>query len=259
MRPAESSEQEQSIHDGGLRRYRGILKQIENRIRALFPEINRANRAMFRLADLSEDMRILSLNAELAAGRAGARGAAVRALTQYTRGLVRRLVEINENASGLRVLYSTSTAALRTLRELRQLEEATIHIDTLEITSSGRAALKVLEHQRDAHLNRIAQHITGILEGTARLEKMVRVVDDVVSQAGSIATNIATEAVAAGTHEAEFRSVADTMTRYVEELRVMNDQAARGQRGAAEGCAALFDTAATLTRSIAPAAIRIGS
>ena len=66
---------EPTIRNVGTRRYRGVLRQIELRIRALFPEINLANRAMFRLADLSEDMRILSLNAELAAGRAGQRGA----------------------------------------------------------------------------------------------------------------------------------------------------------------------------------------
>jgi len=237
-----------SIRGRGIRRYRGVLKQIETRIRAIFPEINRANRAMFRLADLSEDMRILSLNAELAAGRAGNRGAAVRALTQYTRGLVRRLVEINENASGLRLLYGTSTAALRALRHLRQLEEATIHIDTLEINDSGRRALGILERTRSAQLCDIASHISGINDGTVRLDKMVRVVDDVVSQAASIATNIAAEAVTAGSHEAEFRAVAETMTRYVEELRIMNDQAARGLRGAMEGCSALLDTAATLTR-----------
>ncbi|CAK0760014.1 hypothetical protein CCP1ISM_9760002 [Azospirillaceae bacterium] len=77
---------------------------------------------------------------------------------------------------------------------------------------------------------------------------MVRVVDEVVSQAASIATNIAAEAVTAGSHEAEFRAVAETMTRYVEELRTMNDQAARGLRGAIEGCASLIETAAGLSR-----------
>lgn len=232
----------------GIRRYRGVLKQIERRIRAIFPEINRANRAMYRLADLSEDMRILSLNAELAAGRAGSRGAAVRALTQYTRGLVRRLVEINENASGLRLLYATSSAALRTLRQLRMLEEATIQVDTLHISPTGGRSLALLERRRAADIAAISQHINGINDGTVRLDKMVRVVDDVVSQAASIATNIAAEAVTAGSHEAEFKAVAETMTRYVEELRIMNDQAAKGLRGAMEGCAALLDTAANLTR-----------
>jgi len=248
MASSEAHVRPASGQGSGVRRYRGILKQVENRIRLIFPEINLANRAMYRLADLSEDMRILSLNAELAAGRAGSRGAAVRALTQYTRGLVRRLVEINENASGLRVLYATSSAALRTLRHLRKLEEATISVDTLHISESGERALAMLERKRAADLEVISRHIAGINDGTVRLDKMVRVVDDVVSQAASIATNIAAEAVTAGSHEAEFKAVAETMTRYVEELRIMNDQAAKGLRGAMEGCAALLETATGLTR-----------
>ncbi|MEI7606962.1 MAG: chemotaxis protein [Rhodospirillaceae bacterium] len=239
---------ETPIQHAGTRRYRGILRQVEVRIRALFPEINRANRAMFRLADLSEDMRILSLNAELAAGRAGQKGAAVRALTQYTRGLVRRLVDINTNASGLRNLYDAITDALRTLRHLRQLEEATVRVDIADMTAKGLRALGELELVRSAQLHEMAARIAGINEGATRLGVVVRVVDDVVSQAASIATNIAAEAVTAGSHEAEFKAVSETMTRYVEELRIMNDQAARGVRGALEGCKALVDAAATLTR-----------
>ena len=234
--------------NAGTRRYRGALRQVEVRIRGLFPDINRANRAMARLADLSEDMRILSLNAELAAGRAGQKGAAVRALTQYTRGLVRRLVDINTNASGLRTLYHTATEALRTLRHLRQLEEATVRVDVADQTELGLRALGDLERVRAAQLREMAAQIAGINDGTGRLGKVVSVVDDVVSQAASIATNIAAEAVTAGSHEAEFRAVSETMTRYVEELRTMNDQAARGVRGALEGCKALVGVAAPLIR-----------
>ncbi len=214
----------------------------------MFPDINRANRAMFRLGDLSEDLRILSLNAELAAGRAGPKGAAVRALTQYTRGLVRRLAEINTNASGVMSLYDTTTSALRTLRHLRQLEEASVQVDIADITPSGQKALDVLEHVRTGQLREMAMRIANINDGTARLGRVVNVVDDVVSQAASIATNIAAEAVTAGSHEGEFKAVSETMTRYVEELRVMNDQAARGLRGALEGCKALTGAASILTR-----------
>jgi len=224
------------------------LRQVEIRIRALIAEINRANRAMFRLGDLSEDMRILSLNAELAAGRAGQRGAAVRALTQYTRGLVRRLVEINANASGLQSLYTTTTLALRALRNLRQLEEATIHVDVADITVSGIRALGTLETVRSTYLQEMIARIGSINEGTARLAKVVQVVDEVVAQAASIATNIAAEAVMAGSHEAEFKAVSETMTRYVEELRAMNDQAARSLRGALDGCKGLADAVAPLIR-----------
>ncbi|MEI8393416.1 MAG: chemotaxis protein [Rhodospirillaceae bacterium] len=243
-----TDEQRPTVAAGTIRRYRGILKQVEIRVRLILPDVNRANRAMYRLADLSEDLRILSLNAELAAGRAGPRGAAVRALTQYTRGLVRRLVDISENASGLRQLYGTSTSALQTLRLLRQLEEAAIHLDIVDIGGSGRRALSVIDRSRAIKLQDITTQIAGISDGTAKLAVMVRVVDEVVSQAASIATNIAAEAVMAGSHEDEFRAVSETMSRYVEELRTMNDQAARGLRGALESCKNLLQTANLLNR-----------
>ena len=237
-----------AIQHRGMRRYRGVLRQIEFRFRALFPEFNKANRAMFRLPDLSEDLRILSLNAELAAGRAGEKGAAVRALTQYTRGLVRRLVDINTRASGLRSLYDTTTMALRALRHLRQLEEAAVLVDIVDMTVIGRRALSDLEELRARQLTQVIESITGITEGTAHLGKVVAVVDEIVAQAASISTNIAAEAVKAGNHEAEFRAVSETMSRYVEELRAINDQAAQGLRGALAGCKALADISGAVGR-----------
>ncbi len=230
------------------KRYRGVLKQIEIRVRALFPDINLANRAVSRLADLSEDMRILSLNAELAAGRAGQSGVAVRALTQYTRGLVRRLVEISDSASGLGQLYLSSTLALRTLRQVRQLEEAMVHVDVFEASDLAHSALDRLDASRNRQMNDVARSLAGIQTAVARLAVMVRVVDDVVSQAASIATNIAAEAVSAGRHEGEFRAVAETMARYVEELRLMSDQAAQGLRGITDGCQRLLEITGGLNR-----------
>ena len=67
----------------------------------MYAQCKTALRAFFRLRELSEDMRILSLNAELAAGRAGSAGVAVRALTQYTRQLVSQLNRVQEDMNTL--------------------------------------------------------------------------------------------------------------------------------------------------------------
>ena len=65
--------------------------RIEARASGLLSDCRRAFHAFGELDELAENLRVLSLNAELAAGRAGEKGRAVRALTQYTRELVNRL------------------------------------------------------------------------------------------------------------------------------------------------------------------------
>ena len=56
-------------------------ERIEARASALLSDCRRAFHAFGELDELAENLRILSLNAELAAGRAGDKGRAVRALT----------------------------------------------------------------------------------------------------------------------------------------------------------------------------------
>ncbi|KAF0117751.1 MAG: methyl-accepting chemotaxis protein [Rhodospirillaceae bacterium] len=55
---------------------------------------------------------------------------------------------------------------------------------------------------------------------------------EVVSQSGSIATNIAIEAANAGQYEIEFRTVAQTMRRYVDMLYEIGDKANSAMRSA---------------------------
>ncbi|CAK0757597.1 hypothetical protein CCP2SC5_230008 [Azospirillaceae bacterium] len=229
-------------------RYRSVLRLIESRFHVLFPDINRANKATARLAALSEDMRILSLNAELLAGRSGRSGAAVRALTQYTRGLVRRLMDINDSVTGLRTLYGMSTATLRCLRYLRQIESTSALLGSALQDGRGRSAAIALERARQGYMTEMMSDIHGLTDGMHRLRTMIQVVDDIVAQAGSIATNIAAEAVSAQTHENDFTAVANAMRRYVEELRSMNDETARGLRGATEACDSMREIAVTLER-----------
>ena len=60
---------------------------IRNSVRDMMKDYQNGFFSLRNLPDVIEDLRILSLNAELAAGRAGEQGLAVRALTQHTRGI----------------------------------------------------------------------------------------------------------------------------------------------------------------------------
>lgn len=229
-------------------RYIGPVKQIERRIFRTFPEINRINKVTSRLSDLSEDMRILSLNAELVAGRAGQRGVAVRALTQYTRGLVRRLVDINADVSNMRALYGTISHCLSAIGHLGRIERATANIGTAIINNKGNHAADSLDEMKNQYMEIVSLSVVKLCAEVAKLTVMVRVVDEIVSQAASIATNIATEAVSAGLHQKEFNAVAESMQHYVEELQEINNNIARGLRGASEQCQAMQDIVVVLVR-----------
>jgi methyl-accepting chemotaxis protein len=232
----------------GIKRYQGVLRQIEASVLKMIPEVNRINAAMSKLAGLSEDMRILSLNAELAAGRAGTKGASVRALTQYTRGLVRRLLDINESTAGQISLYRRCTSSLVCLRYLRHIETASAKLGTALQGGLAQHASLALDKARHRYLEQVVTHIEGLIGAIVDVARLVRVVDDVVSQAESIATNIATEAVSAGRHEAEFMAVAESMRHYIEELRLMNDRSAKAIRLSERGCRRMRDALTGLER-----------
>ena len=101
------------------------LEHIQSDSNALFSKCLFAFQSFSKLGELSENMRILSLNAELAAGRAGEHGSAVRALTQYTRELVNRLSSIEQGMLSLKSnTYNNSASALRTLQQLKLIDRA---------------------------------------------------------------------------------------------------------------------------------------
>lgn len=180
------------------------------------------------LRELSEDMRILSLNAELAAGRAGTAGVAVRALTQYTRQLVSQLARLRNNMEALKSdTYGLSASTLRALQELRLIELASGHIavatpEDAAAAESGQRAVKAAEESVFAtaieHLQRMMDHAQDLGIHAGRIRQ-------VAEQSAGIATNIAIEAAGAGAHEPEFRNVADTMKRYIGALRAMVERA----------------------------------
>ncbi|KAF0117752.1 MAG: methyl-accepting chemotaxis protein [Rhodospirillaceae bacterium] len=114
------------LPDQGMRDT-GLATRIDGATSALFSDCLDAFHAFVDLDQLAEDLRILSLNAEPAAGRAGDRGRAVRALTQYTRALVSRLSSVQGDILHIRSdTYINSARALNELSSLRQFERAVL-------------------------------------------------------------------------------------------------------------------------------------
>ena len=75
-------------------------------------------------------------------------------------------------------------------------------------------------------------NVDGMIEGVESLSTEANAVSKVMSQAGSIATNIAIEASSAGAYEAEFEQVAKTMRDFASELRIMCEAAGGSIRDA---------------------------
>ena len=214
-------------------------RRIDARVGGLFGDCIQVFHAFGELAELSENLRILSLNAELAAGRAGDKGRAVRALTQYTRELVNRLAQIQSETGALMGrTYGLTAAILREIHQFRLIDRACGAVANHPGEAAAQARHR-LESARDDIAAHFEQAVGEMVASVERLAARTLVVAEVVSASDSIATNIAIEAVGAGPHEAEFRTVADTMRRYVEELRSMIEMAGTAVRNAAEKGAAL--------------------
>ncbi|MBF0560935.1 MAG: chemotaxis protein [Alphaproteobacteria bacterium] len=231
------------------RKARGADVQIDTAVMALFAQCLEAYHAYNDLDQLAEDLRILSLNAELAAGRAGERGRAVRALTQYTRALVNRLESVKTEVFASRsITYAASAAVFRDLDRL--------HLVDVAIATAGEtvaAEAKVARALMDAAVEEektpdlLLTKLGQLLVSVRSLADNTGQVLEIVSQSGSIATNIAIEAASAGQYEMEFRTVADTMRRYVLMLRSIVDKASAAVRSASQSGDALQRLA---TRSV---------
>jgi methyl-accepting chemotaxis protein len=202
--------------------------RIETRANALLSDCRRAFHAFGELDELAENLRILSLNAELAAGRAGDKGRAVRALTQYTRELVNRLAQIQGEMNALRRrMFALSSDIQRDLLQMSLFERA------MEL-SQGQDGSAVAENAFSAIMRVLVDTLSAMANSVSELARRAHAVEEVVSQSDSIATNIAIEAAAAGVHEKEFRTVSDTMRHYVDNLRQMIDEASDAVRRASE-------------------------
>jgi len=206
--------------------------RIQMRADGLLGDCRRAFQAFSELDELAENLRILSLNAELAAGRAGEMGRAVRALTQYTRELVNRLAQIQGEMDGLRTRsYALSSSIMRGLLQMQLFERAAGLINDGEHDAGTCGAVN--QAFRDI-MRAMVETLDNMSICVEDVSRRAHAIEEVVSQSDSIATNIAIEASAAGAHEKEFRTVSDTMRRYVDDLRKMIDEASDAVRRASE-------------------------
>ena len=206
--------------------------RIEVRANGLLGDCRRAFHAFGELDELAENLRILSLNAELAAGRAGDKGRAVRALTQYTRELVNRLAQIQGEMNALRGrTFALSSTILRGMLQMSLFERACGLVDDGEHSPAAKAAVN---RAFGEIMRMLVETLDAMADSVRDLSRRAHGVEEVVSQSDSIATNIAIEAAAAGVHEKEFRTVSDTMRHYVDDLRLMIDEASDAVRRASE-------------------------
>ena len=227
-----TEDQETARSNAPTRIIRTPLEHIQSESNTLFSKCLFAFQAFSKLGELSENMRILSLNAELAAGRAGEYGNAVRALTQYTRELVNRLYTIERDMLSLKSnTYNCSASALRTLLQLKMIDRANNELKKAK-GEFGPSSIKKITDSRHANLTDLMTNVREMIDSVEGLSHEAGIVSDVMSQAGSIATNIAIEASTAGPYEAEFDQVAQTMREFAFELRTMCDTAGGSIRDA---------------------------
>ncbi|NKD55200.1 MULTISPECIES: chemotaxis protein [unclassified Haematospirillum] len=191
-----------------------VEHRLEGRAGEMFTQCETALQAFVKLRELSEDMRILSLNAELAAGRAGTAGVAVRALTQYTRQLVSQLNRVQEDMNTLQARAEELVASNNGTSGGEGGEENASSLPVHELSDRER------EDQEQSAISTISDHAKQISVHAQTIRR-------IAEQSNGIATNIAIEAAGAGRYEPEFRTVANTMKRYIADLRAMVDDSER--------------------------------
>ena len=163
-----------------------------------------AYRVFGALGNLTEDLRVLSFNAEFASGRAGAKGNCVRVLTQATRELVNALSRRYENIQSNReVTRDAATAIKNTLTR-----------------SSGSAY----------NTEKSTEELRSLVRANDQLSSEMSAISAIAQECDGIAVAIAVEAATAGVFREEFQQVADTMHRYVEELQNMVTKVGRNVR-----------------------------
>lgn len=176
----------------------------------LFDQCRKTFDAFQGLGDVAEDMRILSLNAELAAGRAGSYGVSIRALTQYTRELVNRLEQINLEMQKIEAFQESEETADA---ETAAVEESDVEAENEVVVHDEEPAgldVSLALSQFDAENG-----------GVKYLNEQAKRIAEVVSQSNSIATNMAIEAATAGQYEDTFTNVANDMRGFVDTLKSM--------------------------------------
>lgn len=223
--------------------YEAPNSQVAQYQHELFGQCRNTLEAFQGLGDVAEDMRILSLNAELAAGRAGSYGVSIRALTQYTRELVNRLEQINLEMAKVEAFKETDELEQseaepvayeeETYQEAEYAEEATYDDYSSEEYAESDYAQGDYDYgdqdyENAGYTDEGDQAISALLAkfedengGVKYLNEQAKRIAEVVSQSNSIATNMAIEAATAGQYEGTFTNVANDMRGFVDTLKNM--------------------------------------
>ena len=194
-------------------------------MRLVLGEYQAAYFALNALASKVEDLRILSLNAELAAGRAGPSGAAIKVATHNTRELVSLLSQASLRMNIARYrCYRFGALALRGLPRIGRFGRTAEKIRAAAgpYAESGLAALEGAIRQRAGHA---VEELNGLVTGGRELEKLAKGLKGLVLQAVAIANTMAIEATSVSGHQAVFTVVANDMQRHIQALKAMVDQA----------------------------------
>ncbi|WP_417793535.1 hypothetical protein [Terasakiella pusilla] len=216
--------------------YEAPNSQVAQYQHELFGQCRNTLEAFQGLGDVAEDMRILSLNAELAAGRAGSYGVSIRALTQYTRELVNRLEQINLEMGKVEAFKEADELEQsesvpyeeETYQEAEYAEEATYDEYASEEYAEGDYDYSDQDYDNAGYTDEGDQAIAALLAqfeqengGVKYLNEQAKRIAEVVSQSNSIATNMAIEAATAGQYEGTFTNVANDMRGFVDTLKNM--------------------------------------
>lgn len=228
------------LRDGGP--WHDSAQAVASHVRGLHQLCHRAYHAFDRLPPLVDQLRILSVNAELASARAGDHGRAVRVLTHFATESVTRLQTLVPQMVALkRRTYAQAGAVMRAAADVVKIEAAgrCVLASGHRVPDGAADPLDSLARARRARLCGLSDAVAGMTRDHHSLLEAVRSVRQVAIQVEIIAANIAIEATGAGPHERDLQAVADTLRRPVEQLRLMVDEATRGLRDAAETNTAL--------------------
>ncbi len=179
-------------------------KQIDADLMILIELAAEAYQVFSALGNLTEDLRVLSFNAEFASGRAGAKGNCVRVLTQATRELVNALSRRYKNITKVCVSAKESALAVKKV-----------------FAADFAGALAA---------NGECEDLRQFLQVNEQMASEMAAISTIAQECDGISVAIAVEAATAGVFREEFQQVADTMHKYVEELQDMITRVGRNVR-----------------------------
>ncbi len=211
--------------------------EFDRHVRRLHERCQGAYHAFDSLPRLVDDLRILTVNAELASARAGDHGRAVRVLTHFATESVSRLLAVVPRMIELKKqTYGFAGTVLRAAADVLKVEAAGARVQAAGHVAAPGAEdpLIALGRARASRLTALSAAASGLTRTHQLLVDAVRSVREVTIQVEIITANIAIEATSAGPFERELQAVADTMRTPVEQLRAMVDDAHRLLREAAE-------------------------